>query len=111
MIICRRIMKAVSLLALVLNGAALGSADCDYSDANLVALQNLYCASMDAGPNCPAGNITSDEAAHDWPTQAVYMKNILLAVVDPETCMDTKVAQELVVWLDVVSTESDESMW
>ena len=50
-------------------------------------------------------------AAHDWPTQSVYMKIILEAVVDPSTCLGTEIAQNLVAWLNIVSTDPGESMW
>jgi hypothetical protein len=94
--------------AFLLQSGVSANQDCNRSDANLVALHELYCASMGPAWQCPIGNYT---AAHDWPTQAVYMKNILLAVVDPSTCLDTPVATGIVNWLNTFSMDPDVSMW
>jgi hypothetical protein len=82
--------------------------DCRKSDANLSSLHELYCASMGPAWHCPLGNYT---AAEDWPTQTVYMKNILAAVVDPATCLDTPVATGIIEWLNTFSTDPQVSMW
>jgi hypothetical protein len=54
------------------------------------------------------GNYT---AARDWPTQAVYMTNILAAVVDPSTCLHTSAANDIIEWLNTVSLDPQVSMW
>ena len=82
--------------------------DCAASDARLLSLQQLYCSSMGPAINCPLGN---HPAAGDWPTQTVYMKNLLLAVVDNSTCLATPTAAAILNWLSVVSTNSTVSMW
>ena len=49
---------------------------CAGSDARLVVLKETYCASMGGG--CvPTGNVT---AAGDWPSQSVYMHDLLHAL-------------------------------
>lgn len=90
------------------SGMSFGAPDCGRSDTNLLALHELYCASMGPAWYCPTGNYT---AAHDWPTQAVYMRNILSAVVNPSTCLDTPVAAAIIEWLNTVSTDPQLSMW
>lgn len=97
------------LIALLLLQLKVSSAhDCNRSDANLLALHELFCASMGPAWQCPTGNYT---AARDWPTQSVYMKNILAAVIDPSTCLDTSVATGIVEWLNTFSTDPQLSMW
>jgi hypothetical protein len=97
------------LIALLLLQLRVSSAhDCIRSDANLVALHELFCASMGPAWQCPTGNYT---AARDWPTQSVYMKNILAAVIDTSTCLDTPVATGIVEWLNTFSTDPQLSMW
>jgi hypothetical protein len=89
-------------------GASATLIDCARSDANILALHELYCASMGPSWRCPLGNYT---AARDWPSQAVYMNNILVAVVDPSTCLDTAIASGIVEWLNNFSTDPQWSMW
>jgi hypothetical protein len=89
-------------------GLSVPPKDCIRSDANLVALHELFCASMGPAWQCPIGNFT---AARDWPTQAVYMKNILAAVVDPATCLNSTVATGIIEWLNTFSTDPEFSMW
>lgn len=103
-------MRSVNcVFFLVLPAAAAAAAlNCTASDANLVALKSLYCKSMGPAWDCPVGNYS---AAGDWPTQVVYMKNILVAVVDPSTCLDTPIAVDLVHWLNFFSTDPQISMW
>ena len=104
----RHMFVLFELCLLVIEVPAAVSRDCNASDARLVALRELYCKSMGPALDCPVGNYS---AAGDWPTQVVYMKNILVAVVDPATCLGTPAAINLVTWLNVVSSDPHVSMW
>ncbi len=72
----------------------------------LMALQGTLCASLACSTECPCYNMTG---AGDWPNQAVYMKNVLEALIDPSTCLTTTMATEYVEWLAV--TDPDVSVW
>ncbi len=101
-------MRCLLFVALLFELGLSAAQDCGKSDANLLALQELYCASMGPAWHCPTGNYT---AARDWPNQAVYMRSILSAVVNPSTCLDTPCATRIIEWLNLVSTDPHLSMW
>lgn len=65
--------------------------NCAASDANLLQLYNIMCSSIGGFPEC---NVTCDgcPGLGDWPNQAIYMNNLLEALVDPSTCLNTSVA-------------------
>ncbi len=49
-------------------------------------------------PWCPyPSNVT---AAEDWPNQAVYLNQLLLALASPATCLGTATARATVAWLN-----------
>ena len=102
-------MKLLALLCLSWGATvpAAHQSSCTTSDDNLIALQHTICASLACNSeSCPCGNIT---AAGDWPTQSIYMKNMLDALIDPETCLNTTTAKEIVAWMDV--TDVNSSFW
>lgn len=103
------LMKLLALLCLSWGATvpAAHQSSCTTSDDNLIALQHTICASLACNSeSCPCGNIT---AAGDWPTQSIYMKNMLDALIDPETCLNTTTAKEIVAWMDV--TDVNSSFW
>ncbi len=75
--------------------------DCEDSDNNLVHLREAVCSSLVQGPTSWCGesykNVTAD---HDWPSQVVYMQNLLNALAAPSTCLNTSTARMVVQWLD-----------
>lgn len=75
--------------------------DCDESDKRLSEARGYVCASL-VDPDTPWCLSSSSEADadHDWPNQAVYMKNLLDLFVDPTTCLDTDYAADTANWLD-----------
>lgn len=95
-------MRAALLSAacsLVLSSTAPGP-DCVASDAALQRLQAVVCRSL-VGPGvswCPYPSNTT--AKEDWPNQAVYLNELLLALAAPTTCLSTPVARATVAWLN-----------
>ena len=85
---------------------------CATSDANLVLLRNTLCQSIGAFPgfpNCKLGPGGSSgptpgelTAEGDWPNQAVYMRDLLEAMVAPTACLNTTEAKQTVALLSVV---------
>ena len=45
----------------------------------------------------------------DWPSQVVYMHDVLKRVADPMTCLNTTVSRSVLRWLEVVDTQ--KSSW
>lgn len=77
---------------------------CGASDANLRLLQCQLENSLGGGdPTCQVA------AEGDWPNQAIYMNQILMALTAPTTCLDTNIAKNTVTWLDI--TDPSDSMW
>ena len=75
---------------------ALATADpCASSDADLLHLKQLVCSSF-AEAGC-GGGVKADG---DWPSQAVYVKNLLASLADPATCLNTSFAADTVAWLN-----------
>ncbi len=82
--------------------------DCTASDANLLQLRHIVCRSLvGAGvPWCPyPANTTAQE---DWPNQAVYFNNLLLALASNKTCLGTAVARDTVSWVN--GSQADPSV-
>ena len=77
-------MSLLLLLLLLVAPFAVGGKEadgnCNASDANLLLLRETVCASLGG---CPTGNVT---AQGDWPSQAVYYNNLLVAMADGSTC-------------------------
>lgn len=89
-------------------GVVAAHRDCTASDANLLARQGTLCASLACSDACPCHNMTG---AGDWPNQAVYMKNVLTAIVDPDTCLETATAKAIVSWLSVTDPKLSAWWW
>ena len=92
----------------LISAVAAVAADCGASDANLLSLQRTICASF-AEP-CAAGA----KADQDWPNQAVYMRQLLSALQDPATCLNTTAAAATVGWLNAQQADPGYSggfMW
>ena len=74
--------------------------DCAASDAALQQLQWRVCSSL-VGQGvswCPfPANVTAEE---DWPNQAVYLNDLLVALAAPATCLGTPTARAVVLWLN-----------
>ena len=84
--------------------SAVAEDPCDTSDARLLLHQQTICSSLSDG-SC-SGNVT---AQGDWPNQAIYMHDLLDALVLPDTCLNTTRASEIVAWLNV--TDTAKSPW
>ena len=94
------------MLFVLLAAPALAIAEfdaCAASDDLITASKQIICASL--GSPC-GGNITAEG---DWPNQAIYMRNLVAALADPGTCLNTTVARETVAWLNVV--DPNVSAW
>lgn len=98
-------MKYFSLLLLSVVACTAQSVDdqCLMSDAKLIHLKDVICESL----GCETVfNVTAQK---DWPNQAIYMKNLLRALINPDTCLDTPVAKAVVAWLEI--TDAEKSLW
>lgn len=74
--------------------------DCQKSDDRLYIARGYLCSSLVDTSTTPwcLSNITTNDK--DWPAQAVFMKDLLDLIMDPETCLDTDYAVETANWLD-----------
>jgi hypothetical protein len=94
-------MRATLMLLLVLAAAtpAVHSQDCDASDYALESKRWMVCKSGVGTTGClpVPSNVT---AKGDWPTQVTYMHDLLVAVADPSTCLNTSTARGVVSWLN-----------
>eukprot|EP00051_Salpingoeca_urceolata_P007101 m.94238 g.94238 ORF g.94238 m.94238 type:complete len:358 (-) comp15115_c3_seq4:277-1350(-) len=69
--------------------------DCSDSDAHIVRARDLVCSSLVGNGDPRCGPVPSDtKAAHDWPSQVVYMGGLLGELVAPNTCLNTTVAAQ-----------------
>ena len=85
-------------LALII---ATGAADCASSDATLLHQRKLVCASLVQGPTTFCGDDWQNvSASQDWPSQAVYMFDLLATLADASTCLNTSYAANTVSWLN-----------
>lgn len=87
--------------------AASGGKSCVASDANLRKLRATICASL--GGDCGGTDFSNYTAQGDWPSQAVYMNNLLEAMSNPDTCLDTAYAANTTAWLEM--TNNVTSPW
>jgi hypothetical protein len=102
----RRSEGLALVVLLAVSGAAADDA-CSASDAQLLRCQHTICASLGAGAACPGGNATAEG---DWPNQAIYMRNLLAALVAaPPRCLNSSAARGVLAWLDV--TDAAKSSW
>ena len=84
---------------------------CEESDARLQFLQELICDSLtqDETDWCGTSFENVSHASKDWPSQAVYMHRLLLALEDPATCLNTSVALDTTRWLNSSQAAPDIS--
>jgi hypothetical protein len=107
-----RMLAALASLHWAAAAAAAAAEGCVASDDNLVLLRNTLCQSIGAFPGFPhcrlgpggasgpkPGNLTAEG---DWPNQAVYMYDLLDALISPATCLNTSEARNTVEMLSVV---------
>ena len=84
------------VLALLLDGLQAANhntlSDCTASDALLFQQKAMLCGSLTQQHTSWCGNLwenTTSKPSCDWPSQAVYMPNILNTLVAPNTCLNT----------------------
>ena len=70
------------------------------SDARLLLLRQTLCSSIGGFVGCQLPHNLTAEG--DWPNQAVYMRDLLAAVVAPDTCLNTSQAAETIAFLNAV---------
>ena len=82
--------------------------DCAASDANLAQLRAVVCRSLvqSAVPWC--SYFPNTTAQEDWPNQAVYLQDVLIALASPDTCLNTSTARDVVAWLS--SSQADPTV-
>ena len=86
----------VTAAAIVALGRRAGAASsCAASDANLLYRRDVLCSSIGGFPSCK-----HVKAEGDWPNQAIYMHDLLYAVVKSQACLNTTVAKGVVSWLE-----------
>ena len=86
------------------------ASDCAASDNLLISLRDVLCKSlaMQCGTVHPAPNTTTQG---DWPSQAVYMNDLLMALAAVPTaysanCLQTPTAVDVIKWLADTSTST-----
>jgi hypothetical protein len=83
---------------------------CAASDANLLLLRQTLCQSIGSFAGYPECKLPNNlTAVGDWPNQAVYMCDLLAAMVAPTTCLNTTEAKTTVDMLAIV--EPGKSPW
>ena len=83
------------ILEVTSRGFELGEKDCEASDKKLEVSRGYVCASLVDGATtewCFTNITTQDQ---DWPGQSVFMKDLLDNIMDPSTCLDTQVIEDL----------------
>ena len=73
---------------------------CQNSDKQLLHAKNVLCASLGG---CQTSNVTG---LGDWPSQAIYMKNLLDVVVAKNTCLNTTTSHQVIAWLAITNITS-----
>ena len=85
------------LLVLIVTAA---EADlCAKSDAKLREQKIKVCASL-IQTSTPWCGQPSGKAHRDWPSQAVYLVDLLQTLLSPQTCLHTNEARGIVAWLN-----------
>lgn len=89
--------------------------DCVSSDATLLHQRKVVCNSLAQSHTTWCGddyqNVT---ASHDWPSQAVYMFELLSTLADSTTCLNTSYAADTTSWLNTLQGDPRETgnfMW
>ena len=107
-------LSKVVTLALLAAATSAAAPDCAASDERLSRARGLICGSLVGTPGPDWCVNDNAYAQKDWPTQAVYMKDLLDLFVAPDTCLDTPYAADTANWLDgeISDTEVGGSyMW
>ena len=88
----------------------IGDMVCDDSDATLIHLRDVLCSSLTQSPTdwCGTSYLDAPHASGDWPSQSVYLNNIIEALKDPSTCLNTSTARDTVFWLN--TSQADVSL-
>ena len=106
---CFLLAFSVAVLSTLVSGkdrVAGGSKRCLDSDVDIEATENTLKCSLGSVPGV---NCSQYNAQEDWPNQAIYMKNFLSAVADPNTCLNTTVARNAIDYLN--TTNVSKSTW
>lgn len=82
------------------------SKQCLDSDRVIEAKENILKCSLGSVPGV---NCSQYNAQEDWPNQAIYMNNLLRAIAEPNTCLNTSIAREALEYLD--TTNVSKSNW
>ena len=77
---------------------------CALSDAKLLKQRSALCDSLTQGTTSWCGK-PSGRAKADWPSQAVYLNELVETLLAPETCLNTTKARNTVAWLN--ETQAD----
>ncbi len=84
--------------------------NCAASDILLLQQKAMLCGSLVQAPSSYCGdlwkNVTSKPSC-DWPSQVVYMQDILNTLVSPNTCLNTTFAKDTINWLNVDMSSQD----
>jgi hypothetical protein len=82
---------------------------CSISDESLERLRDILCVSLQGAAACSAPNVTAE---YDWPSQVVYMHDLLLAIVGPSSsCLNTTRARAVISWLGVIDPAVSAWWW
>jgi hypothetical protein len=75
---------------------------CQTSDATLLKLKYIVCESLAGHNSSWCGEVPNNVSTHhDWPSQAVYVMDVLQALTTtPTACLNTTTARDVVMWLD-----------
>ena len=89
--------------------------DCAASDATLHHQRRIVCKSLVGGitPFCKE-DTNNETASQDWPSQAVYMMDVLNTLASPATCLNTSYARDTADWLNTSISDptiSGNFMW
>jgi hypothetical protein len=90
-------MNLLSVLYLSTLMATAAALNCMQSDNRLIFNKMVLCKSLGG---CQSSNVS---ALGDWPSQVIYMRNLLTNVVDSDTCLNTTVARDIIKWLEVTN--------
>ena len=85
-------------------GASAVAAACERSDARLRRLRDVVCGSGVGAAGCVGA---ADWPKHDWPSQAVYVADLVEALARPDTCLNTTTAADVVSWLNTYHSTID----
>ena len=97
------ISKTISFISIVFLITNVHASDCSTSDATLSDQRSFICDSLVAGQTWWCGNEWQNEtkASKDWPSQAVYLQNLINTLTETTTpCTNTTYYKETIRWLN-----------